>query len=120
MNALAHLFIDIATPKMMGQFGLMDLKGKRICFLDECVVPKEFINSAKELFAGQQVSVDVKHKPLTKIPPMPVIMLSNNDDVVDFTDLIWSSRIERFAVMCIRDRIRNPFSGSVKIRFRLP
>lgn len=85
--ALAELCIEIGQIKSINagsQFPFQSVDGKKCIFMDEPVIPKKFEEEFKELLAGQSIYANMKHKDAVYTAPVPFIMCSNNDDMVDF------------------------------------
>lgn len=108
MRSLADLFILVGKIKNlqgMGQFPFRNLVNNKIVFLDELQIPICFYDDFKEIFAGQSMLINVKHKVAISSHSSPVIICSNNDDIVDMTNDVWNSLIFQFRVKSYRSQL---------------
>lgn len=107
MSSLTTLLLNVGTvgslvPK--NDFCYSEIPHKRVVLMDEATIPKDCHNDFKNFFAGQPVLCNIKHKKPEMSSKAFWILLTNNDDVVDINDPIWSSRICKSKRLITLDR----------------
>lgn len=74
-------------------FPLQDAIHKSLLILDEFSYTLEFTETLKLLLAGSPTPISVKWEKDTILPRIPILILSNRDDVLDMTDDLWKCRV---------------------------
>lgn len=104
ISSLAELFIQVGHINVIDAnyaFNFQGCANQRIILMDEAEVPASLHKEFLQLLSGGSLHVNVKNKAPELIPNMAVIMLSNNADVVDYSQPVWYSRIFRSDVQAL-------------------